>query len=618
MDQTKGPLGVPQSVIDSKTRTRQIITFHQNKDLEGLLNYINTTAKTFDSINHATAFNRLSKFKSDLKPIKFDPRFQTLLSNLESTITSHPTQIDVRCVANVAHALSVLNIESSQFNYMLKSRSKEIIREGNSQAIANVAYSLGKMKGGEEFFRKMDEGEGGEKVLEGKAQEISNTIWASAKVGWKMSRFISGMGGVVGKIVEGHPQAIANVTWGLATVGCSGEEEVVKELTREFEDEAVVERFVRQGSPQAIANTLWGFTTMNVDVPLLRRVVCRDDVATKIFNHNNPNTTQNMSNIVWCLAKAAELFSSNGSEEKWREGVVDKFSEAGVVRQLVTLGKPQEISSIVWALTAMKCELSSELVKGINRKEVVERIAKDGSSQCVTNILWCLSKGGLSCKLSDAIDNEESVKRFLDGTAGNPQNIAIALWSLANMKRYGHKLLEMVDEQEVVDRFLEGSVGRDVSNAVWGLGVLRSYRPNLLESIGANVERFTKDANPQVLSNIVHGYAKLGVFDERVFGAVGDEAAKVAKDGQMHEITNIIWAFAVAGMVRANEGRILELWEEAWRRVEGEGSEVELIQLENARLLAKECEGVELEIGGGEGMRERVERAIERQWEEGG
>lgn len=132
------------------------------------------------------------------------------------------------------------------------------------------------------------------------------------------------------------------------------------------------------------------------------------------------------------------------------------------------------------------------------------------------------------------------------------------------------------------------------------------------------MERFTKDANPQVLSNIVHGYAKLGVFDERVFGAVGDEAAKVAKDGQMHEITNIIWAFAVAGMVRANEGRILELWEEAWRRVEGEGSEVELIQLENARLLAKECEGVELEIGGEEGMRERVERAIERQWEEGG
>lgn len=57
-----------------------------------------------------------------------------------------------------------------------------------------------------------------------------------------MSRFISGMGGVVGKIVEGHPQAIANVTWGLATVGCSGEEVVVKELTREFEDEAVVER----------------------------------------------------------------------------------------------------------------------------------------------------------------------------------------------------------------------------------------------------------------------------------------------------------------------------------------------------------------------------------------
>lgn len=55
---------------------------------------------------------------------------------------------------------------------MLKSRSKEIIREGNSQAIANVAYSLGKMKGGEEFFKKMDEGEGGEKVLEGKAQEI--------------------------------------------------------------------------------------------------------------------------------------------------------------------------------------------------------------------------------------------------------------------------------------------------------------------------------------------------------------------------------------------------------------------------------------------------------------
>lgn len=46
----------------------------------------------------------------------------------------------------------------------------------------------------------------------------------------------------MGKIVEGHPQAIANVTWGLATVGCSGEEVVVKELTREFEDEAVVER----------------------------------------------------------------------------------------------------------------------------------------------------------------------------------------------------------------------------------------------------------------------------------------------------------------------------------------------------------------------------------------
>ncbi|GMH80724.1 hypothetical protein TrST_g14348 [Triparma strigata] len=467
--------------------------------------------------------------------------------------------------------------------------------------------------------------------MEGKAQEISNTVWASARLGVKMPRMVEALGRreTVEKIVEGHPQAIANVTWGMATVGCGGEE--AEELARAFEDEDVVERFVRQGSPQAIANTLWGFTTMNVDVPVLRRVVCRDDVAAKIFNHRSPNATQNMSNIVWCLAKAANLnvgrgdfssssggsSSSNGEDSNsnsWMDGVLNKFSQGGVIDMLVKHGKPQEISSVVWALTSMDQTLSSELVRGINSKEVVSRIKRDGSSQCVGNIMWSLSKGGHACRLGDEVDDAQSADKFITGTS--PQNVAIALWSLATMKKFGHAFVERVGEKEAVEEFLQDCLPRDVSNLVWALGVLRSSSSLLLlESIAAEVERFTvsPDSNPQVLSNIVHGYAKLGAFDGRVFRAVADQADRILKEGTLQDITNTVWAFAVAGKVEENERRVRELWEEAWRRAEG-AEDSFLIQLENARLLARDCEGIELVVED-EGLKAEVTRAVERQYE---
>ena len=153
--------------------------------------------------------------------------------------------------------------------------------------------------------------------------------------------------------------------------------------------------------------------------------------------------------------------------------------------------------------------LSSELVRGINSKEVVSQIKRDGSSQCVGNIMWSLSKGGHACRLGDEVDDAQSADKFITGTS--PQNVAIALWSLATMKKvreailplcspilrcanltrsrslsrfrssqFGHAFVERVGEKEAVEEFLQDCLPRDVSNLVWALGVLRSSSSLLL------------------------------------------------------------------------------------------------------------------------------------------
>jgi hypothetical protein len=170
--------------------------------------------------------------------------------------------------------------------------------------------------------------------------------------------------------------------------------------------------------------------------------------------------------------------------------------------------------------------LSPELVRGVNSKEVVSRIKRDGSSQCIGNIMWSLSKGRHACRLADEVDDAQSADKFIKGAS--PQNVAMALWSLATMKnnndlpydpnhnntpihhwktrskvreailplcspilrcanltrsrsfsrfrssQFGHAFVERVGEKDVVEEYVQDCLPRDVSMLVWALGVLKS------------------------------------------------------------------------------------------------------------------------------------------------
>ena len=68
-------------------QNKDICEFAARKDLRGLLDFAVENRERFDHVNWATTFSKLGRVDRDADRIKRDPRFSTLLRELEEKIS---------------------------------------------------------------------------------------------------------------------------------------------------------------------------------------------------------------------------------------------------------------------------------------------------------------------------------------------------------------------------------------------------------------------------------------------------------------------------------------------------------------------------------------------------
>ncbi|GMH50254.1 hypothetical protein TrRE_jg12323 [Triparma retinervis] len=197
------------------------------------------------------------------------------------------------------------------------------------------------------------------------------------------------------------------------------------------------------------------------------------------------------------------------------------------------------------------------LVKAIDRKEVVERLVREGKPQEIANTIWAMATLQHDAPmLAKAIDRKEVVEILV--REGKPQNIANTIWAMATLQHDAPIMAKAIDRKEVVERLVREGKPQEIANTIWAMATLQHDAPMLAKAIDSK----------EVVERIV-------------------------REETLQNIANTIWSFGVLGLVRENEDSVRLLWDDSMRRQLGNFGDEALRQFELTRLYAK-SEGVEL------------------------
>ena len=114
--------------------------------------------------------------------------------------------------------------------------------------------------------------------------------------------------------------------------------------------------------------------------------------------------------------------------------LVSAIDRKDVVQKLVREGTPQEIANTIWAMVTMGAE-ARNLASAVDRKDVVQKIVQEGSPQNISNTIWAMASMKVECpRLVNGIEGDAE-RIMKDGDTQHISNIAYALADLDTLRR---------------------------------------------------------------------------------------------------------------------------------------------------------------------------------------
>ena len=286
------------------------------KSPDCLFDIFSIESASFDKVSYATILTKLSKIPRDHRPaslalITGHLTFQAILSSLEARISQNTLSLRPREVANMIHALAVLQIAPQHLGFRallnhLEAKQRAFMIHGNSQEIANVAYALALSRHHSTFFNTLDL-HSPQIIPNSKPQEISNIAWAFASLKHPAPLLLKTISGNPNLLTPEHaattnqplnraavatPATLSMLAWSYATlnVNCP---HVFDHLTAHITT-------ILSGSALSLCNTIWAYATVNRACPPLESHITAN--KTSFVAESTP---QGISNVAWAFVKMA-------------------------------------------------------------------------------------------------------------------------------------------------------------------------------------------------------------------------------------------------------------------------------------------------------------------------
>jgi len=144
---------------------------------------------------------------------------------------------------------------------------------------------------------------------------------------------------------------------------------------------------------------------------------------------------------------------------------------------------------------------------------------------------------------------------------GNTQELSNIVWACATVGRKSAELLEAVVGE--YERIAKTGKVQELSNITWAFAKLECNADALFGAVAAQYGRIAKTGKVQEMSNICWAFATIGHEAKDLFKAVAAQHGRFVRDGTAQGVANTLWSFAIAGHLDEGRGLVEKLWNRA-------------------------------------------------------
>ena len=287
----------------------------------------------------------------------------------------------------------------------------------------------------------------------------------------------------------------------------------------------VIPRNISSLAIRNVSNILWGFAKMQFH-PSGELMACLCDLLQRNIQKA---VAQNISNATWALAAMNHRPSERlldmievETQKKYHE-----FSGQNLSNLILSFAK---LNYVPKQPRTMECIRSRafELLDSFN-------------TQALSNIVWGLSKMHLQDEDLYGALVRSAAKRSQEF---NPQNIALTMWGLANIKFHpGEEFLERFCE--ISCQKIHGFTAQNISNTLWALAKMDRYH-QVFEQAAQRAAEIWPEFNGQSTGNMVWAFAHLDhPMPPNLLKAMASRVPCDYEEWTAQNLANLAWGMTV-------------------------------------------------------------------------
>ena len=521
---------------------------------EDILEVVETSCEHFNTVNIATALNRLGRLAAR-KSARLDEGVKALemlllqqradfeerelitsLAGLAKTGTANPdTFLSIRAqtltmlqstvnqqgLSQLVWSYATARCHDNDVFAAASDRILTVVPQLSAQSLANIAWSYATVRHEDrELFRGIADC-AAHKLSMFEPQHLTNLLWAFAKAGQPApDLFERGAASAVRSIKRFTAQGLSNLAWSFATAGHHAPS-LFDAIAREASGMRASDF-----NAQFIANTLWSFSKAGHSSHSLFLAMARQSLyRVKEFS------PQHLANISWAFATA----------KLPQPHLFDTIAKQAVTK--IQGFAPQGLSATAWAFASAQHN-SPELVKAICSELLHNRKMTDFTPCCMAQLAWALAtSGATSPKVFSALASASSPAVL---AAMGPRAMSNLLWAFASA---GHTAPALFDAAAIKAAPRAGDLtAQGLSIMAWSYATAQHPSPSLFDALAAEVPGRISEFSAQNLALMCWSYATLLHPEGKLLtqAAMGVVAAK-AEVFDEQSLANILHASAMLG-----------------------------------------------------------------------